>query len=174
MKEKLNKIKAEALVEIEKAVDAKQLNDVRIKVLGKAGELTALLRGMRDVPSEERPIIGSLVNEVRDVVEGAIKNKEEFFAKQALEEKLRTEWVDVTLPSLRVKVGAPNIVEKVIEEVEEICMSMGYDVVDGTEIEEVMRKILFISRMRRFCLEVKHRQFRRELCLPREVTSLFV
>lgn len=136
MKEKLNKIKAEALVEIEKAVDAKQLNDVRIKVLGKAGELTALLRGMRDVPSEERPIIGSLVNEVRDVVEGAIKNKEEFFAKQALEEKLRTEWVDVTLPSLRVKVGAPNIVEKVIEEVEEICMSMGYDVVDGTEIEE--------------------------------------
>lgn len=136
MKEKLSDIKKRALAEIDNAADAKQLNEVRIKVLGKAGELTVLLRGMRDVAPEERPIIGALVNEVRDAVEIAIKTKEEAFAQAALNDKLKSEWVDISLPGLRPKMGAPHIVEKLVEEVEEIFMSMGYDVVDGTEVEE--------------------------------------
>lgn len=136
MKEKLNRIKIEALGEITKVDSAKDLYDIRVKYLGKAGELTALLRGMRDLAPEERPVLGALVNEAREVIENAIKVREEEFAQAALQEKLKSEWVDVTLPGLRPAVGAPNMVEKVVEEVEELFMSMGYDVVDGTEIEE--------------------------------------
>lgn len=136
MKEKLNRIKIEALGEIAKVGNAKDLNEVRVKVLGKSGELTLVLRGMRDLAPEERPVLGALVNETREVIENAIKVREEEFAQAALQEKLKSEWVDVTLPGLHPVVGAPNMVEKVVEEVEELFMSMGYDVVDGTEIEE--------------------------------------
>ncbi len=136
MKEQLQSIKNEALGEIERVTSLKDVNDLRVKYLGKQGALTAILRGMRDVAPEDRPMIGALVNEVRDTIEGALKIKEEAISKALLEEKLKSEQIDITLPSLEIKTGAPNILEHVIEEVEEVFMSMGYDVVDGPEIEE--------------------------------------
>lgn len=136
MKEKLNQIKMEALERIEKTSNQKELNDVRVAFLGKQGELTAILRGMRDVAPEERPILGAHVNVVRDELESAIKAKENAFADLVLQEKLKSEWVDITLPGLRPQMGAPHVVEKLVEEMEEIFMSMGYDVVDGPEVEE--------------------------------------
>lgn len=136
MKEQLQSIKNEALGEIAKVTSLKDVNDLRVKYLGKQGALTAILRGMRDVAPEDRPVIGALVNEVRDAIEAALKAKEEAISKTLLEEKLRSEQIDITLPSIEIKTGSPNILEHVIEEVEEVFMSMGYDVVDGPEIEE--------------------------------------
>lgn len=136
MKEQLQSIENEALGEIAKVTSLKDVNDLRVKYLGKQGALTAILRGMRDVAPEDRPVIGALVNEVRDAIEAALKAKEEAISKTLLEEKLRSEQIDITLPSIEIKTGSPNILEHVIEEVEEVFMSMGYDVVDGPEIEE--------------------------------------
>lgn len=136
MKEELEQIKKYGLELIEKAGDEKALNEARIELLSKNGKLTTILRGMRDVPADERPVVGALVNEVRDAIEGALKAKEEGFANAKLQEKLKSEQIDITLPSLQIPHGAPNILEHIIEEVEELFMSMGYDVVDGPELEE--------------------------------------
>lgn len=136
MKQELQQIKNYGLELIEKAGDEKALNEVRVELLSKNGKLTSILRGMRDVPAEERPAVGALVNEVRDAIEGALKAKEEGFANAKLQEKLKSEQIDISLPSLQISHGAPNILEHIIEEVEEVFMSMGYDVVDGPEIEE--------------------------------------
>ncbi len=136
MKQELEQIKIYGLSAIEKAVDEKTLNELRVELLSKNGKLTAILRGMRDVPAEERPVVGALVNEVRDAIEGALKVKEEGFINAKLQEKLKSEQIDISLPALKIPHGAPNILEHIIEEVEEVFMSMGYDVVDGPEIEE--------------------------------------
>ncbi len=136
MEEKLKEIKEAALCELDKVSDVKSLNEVRVKYLGKMGLLTGLLRGMREVAAEERPKVGALVNEVREAIENALKAKEQAFAEASLNAKLKSEWVDVTLPGLSPVTGAANIIEKTVEEVEEVFMSMGYDVVDGPEVEE--------------------------------------
>ena len=136
MKEELLKIEQNAIEEIEKCSDAKTLSDIRVKYLGKSGLLTSILRGMKDVPAEDRPKVGAMVNETRGKIEGKIENVQNAIEQKALEEKLASEKVDVTLPATEIKVGAPNILEHIVEEVEEIFMSMGYDVVDGPEIEE--------------------------------------
>ena len=136
MKEKLEQIKKDALKQVESVKDAKSLNEIRVGVLGKQGQLTAILRGMRDVAPEDRPMVGALVNETRDAIEGAIKAKEDEFANAELEKKLKSEQIDISLPATKIAIGAPNILERLIEEFEEVFMSMGYDVVDGPEIEE--------------------------------------
>lgn len=136
MQEELLTIKKDALGAIEKADEPKALNQVRIEFLSKQGRLTSILRGMRDVAPEDRPAVGALVNEVRDAIEEALKSKESAFEQTELERKLKNEQIDVTLPGLEVPTGAPNILEHLIEEVEDVFMSMGYDVMDGPEIEE--------------------------------------
>ena len=105
MKEEIAKIKEEALEAIENINSMQELNDLKVKYLGKKGELTAVLRGMKDLTQEERPIIGSLVNEVRDALEAKIQEKEENFKNQALNEKLEKEKIDITLPSTKIKRG---------------------------------------------------------------------
>ena len=136
MKEELERIKQEGLSELEACQDEQTLNEIKVKYLGKQGSLTAILRGMRDVSPEERPIIGGLVNDVRSALESLVTFKQNKFEAEKLNKKLESEKIDVTLPSLMPSVGAPNILEHIIERVEEIFMSMGYDVVDGPEIEE--------------------------------------
>ena len=136
MKKELEKIKQEGLKELEDCQDEQTLNELKVKYLGKQGSLTAILRGMRDVSPEERPVIGGLVNDVRQSLESLVEFKQKKFDTERLNKKLESEKIDVTLPSLMPNVGAPNILEHIIERVEEIFMSMGYDVVDGPEIEE--------------------------------------
>ena len=91
MKEQIAKIKESAIQEIENAKTLQELNDVRVKYSGKKGELTAVLKGMKDLSAEERPVIGALVNEVRDDLENKIKECEEILKEQALNEKLEKE-----------------------------------------------------------------------------------
>ncbi len=135
MKEEIAEIQKKAMEEIAQVTDVKQLNDVRVKYLGKKGELTAVLRGMGALSAEERPVIGSLVNVVRDELEGAIAKKEEAFEKVELAEKLQKETIDITLPAIKVKRGSKHPINRIIEEVEDLFVSMGYDVVTGPELE---------------------------------------
>ena len=135
MEEKINQIRKEAEEEISKIEDIHALNEIRVKVLGKKGKLTEILRGMGSLSSEERPVIGSLVNKVRDEIEGLITSKETELKKKELQEKLQSEKIDVTLPATKVKRGSKHPLNRIIEEVEDLFVSMGYDVVSGPELE---------------------------------------
>ncbi len=135
MKEKLIEIRERALAEIEAAGDLNRLNEVRVAYLGKKGELTAVLKGMKDVSPDERPVVGQMVNDARSEIEQKLDEKKEFMEALALEQRLREEVIDVTLPSRRNRTGHrhPNTI--VLDEVERIFVGMGYEVVEGPEIE---------------------------------------
>lgn len=135
MKGQIEEIRQNAVKEITEVKDAKELNDIRVKYLGKKGELTVVLRGMGALSAEERPIIGNLVNNVRDELETLIQEKEEVYKQEELKRKLETEKIDITLPSTKVKRGSKHPLNRIIEEVEDLFVSMGYDVVDGPELE---------------------------------------
>ena len=138
MKEQINKIEENSKKEIIECKDVKQLNDLRVKYLGKKGELTAVLRGMGKLSPEERPIIGSLVNQVRDELEKLISNKENEFKKEELLTKLKTENIDVTEPSKKVNLGSLHPITQIIDEVEEIFLGMGYQIAAGPEVEKAI------------------------------------
>ena len=135
MEEKIKQIRVKAEDEISKIEDIHALNEIRVKILGKKGELTEILRGMGSLSSEERPVIGNLVNKVRDEIEGLITSKETELKKKELQEKLQSEKIDVTLPATKVKRGSKHPLNRIIEEVEDLFVSMGYDVVSGPELE---------------------------------------
>lgn len=135
MKEKLAHIKENAKERIAQLSDMQSLNDLRVKYLGKKGELTEILRGMKDLSAEERPIIGNLVNSVRDEIEKTIKEAEEKIKSAELEKQLEKERIDVTLPSTKIKRGSKHPINRVIEEIEDLFVSMGYDVISGPELE---------------------------------------
>ena len=135
MKEKLQSIKEEALAQIQAADAPEKLNDVKVRFLGKKGELTAVLKGMKDVAAEDRPKVGQLVNEAREESETALNNAKTAMEKAIREAKLKEEVIDVTLPSKKNMVGHrhPNTIA--LEEVERIFIGMGYEVVEGPEVE---------------------------------------
>ena len=135
MKEKLQSIKEEALAQIQAADAPEKLNDVKVGFLGKKGELTAVLKGMKDVAAEDRPKVGQLVNEAREEIETALNNAKTAMEKAIREAKLKEEVIDVTLPSKKNMVGHrhPNTIA--LEEVERIFIGMGYEVVEGPEVE---------------------------------------
>ena len=135
MKEQIEQIKQTSIHEIENAKDMQTLNEIRVKYLGKKGELTAVLRGMGALSSEEKPVVGSLVNVVRDELETKLKEKEEIFKNEALAKKLESEKIDITLPSTKIKRGSKHPINRIIEEIEDLFVSMGYDVVEGPELE---------------------------------------
>lgn len=135
MQEQIAKIKENALNEISGAQSAKQLEEARIKYLGKKGELTLILRGMGGLSAEERPVIGSLVNQVRDELEKKIEEGEKHFADLEIQNKLEGENIDVTMPSKKLNLGSVHPITQTIKDVEEIFIGMGYEIADGPEIE---------------------------------------
>ena len=135
MKEEIAKIKENAIAQIAEAKDLVELNEKRVKYLGKKGELTALLRGMKDLSAEERPIIGNLVNAIKEELENLIKKRETAFKREEINEKLEKEKIDITLPSTKIKRGSKHPVNRIIEEIEDLFVSMGYDVCTGPELE---------------------------------------
>ena len=135
MKEQIAKIREDAIQKIKDVKDLQTLNEIRVKFLGKKGELTAVLRGMGALSAEERPKIGALVNEVRDELENKIQEFEKALKEKAIEEKLKEEKIDITLPSTKIIRGSKHPMNRIIEEVEDLFVSMGYDVVQGPELE---------------------------------------
>ena len=135
MKERLQNIKDEALKAIEAADMPEKLNDVRVKFLGKKGELTAVLKGMKDVAPEDRPKVGQMVNETRAAIEAVLEENKEKMEKAIRAEKLEKEVIDVTLPAKKAKIGHRHPNSIALEEVERIFIGMGYEVVEGPEVE---------------------------------------
>ena len=135
MKEKLTKILEDALGQIDRTEQLEHLNDVKVAFLGKKGELTSVLKSMKDVAPEDRPKVGQLVNEARAKIETRLEEKRAAFEKAIQEEKIKTEVIDVTLPAKKAKIGHrhPNTIA--LEEVERIFIGMGYEVVEGPEVE---------------------------------------
>ena len=135
MKEKLQSIKEEAMKQIEASDIPDKLNDVRIKFLGKKGELTAVLKGMKDVSAEERPKVGQMVNKTREAIEAMLDETKARMDAAIRTGQLKTEVIDVTLPAKRNIIGHrhPNTIA--LEEVERIFIGMGYEVVEGPEVE---------------------------------------
>ncbi len=136
MKEKILKIKQSSIEKLKNCEDLKELNDLRVQYLGKKGELTLVLREMGKINPEERPVIGSLVNEVRDELNSLIEEKEKELKRKELLKKLETENIDVTEPSKKINLGSLHPITQIIDEVSEIFLGMGYEIADGPEVEK--------------------------------------
>ena len=136
MKEKVENLKLEVAKKLEATTNLKEVNDLKVEYLGKKGPVQELTSHMKELSSEEKREFGMLLNELKQELTSTIDAKIKYYEEEALNQKLASEKIDVTLPATAIPVGAPNILEKIIEEVEELFMSMGYDVVDGPEIEE--------------------------------------
>jgi len=136
MNKEVEKIKKEALTKLEKANDLKTLNDLRVEYLGKKGPIAELTSHMKELSPEEKKDFGKLLNDLKQEITNTLESKIKELELEELNKKLSNEKIDVTLPATHIKEGSPNILEHIIEEVEEVFMSMGYDVVDGPEIEE--------------------------------------
>ena len=135
MKEQLAKIRAEALSAFGSVKDAAALDELRVRYLGKKGELTAVLKQMGRLSAEERPAMGALANEVRAALESALEAAARKLEAAALELKLRAETVDVTVPGRAVNVGRRHPLYPALDEITEIFIGMGFTVLDGPEIE---------------------------------------
>lgn len=135
MKQKLEEIKKNALGALEKAVDMDALEEARIKFLGKKGELTAVLKGMGALSPEERPQIGALANEIRGTIENYIDTKKSELAAKMEEIKLASEVIDVTMPGKAQKKGDIHPLTKVMNNIKDTFIGMGFEIADGPEVE---------------------------------------
>ena len=134
MREALEKIKRDALLALERAKEAAEVNQIRVAYLGKKGQLTAILRGMGQLSQDQRPVLGKLANEVREVIEGSIEQRLKEIEKEHLNVQLEKESVDITMPGRAVRRGHQHPLTKVMDEWR-IFIGFGYSVVEGPEVE---------------------------------------
>jgi len=135
MRDRLQALQDAALRDLGNVESQQQLNDLRIQYLGKKGELTEVLRGMAQLSAEERPLIGQIANDTRKAIEDVIEVKQALFSRMETERRLQSETIDVSLPGRTVKMGAIHPLNKIIEEVEDIFIGMGYTIEEGPEVE---------------------------------------
>jgi phenylalanyl-tRNA synthetase alpha chain len=135
MKEKLQSIMKQAMDRLNDVKELKILDEIRVEFLGKKGELTQVLRGMKDLSAEERPVIGQMANEVREAIETKLEEAKNELAAKVQEMKLRAEVIDVTMPGKRRKIGHRHPMNLVVDEIKEIFLGMGYKIAEGPEIE---------------------------------------
>lgn len=135
MKEKLLQIKELTIEKLNKTSDLKELEEIRVEILGKKGELTSILKGMGGLSSEERPIIGQLANEVRTSIEEKINIIKKSLLAKEQEIKLKAEKIDVTMPGKTKKIGNKHPMTQVIDDIKNIFIGMGYEIAEGPEIE---------------------------------------
>lgn len=135
MRDKLEAIKAEALAKIESAEVVSTLNDVKVAILGKKGELTQVLKSMKDVAPEDRPKVGQMVNEARQAIETALDEKTKAINRALRAEKMKRETIDVTLPGVKKLTGHRHPNQIALEDLERVFIGMGYEIVEGPEVE---------------------------------------
>ncbi len=136
MREKLEQIKVSALTSIKDTADLQELEALRVKYLGKKGEITAILKQMGGLSAEERPIIGQLANETRAIIEEAMDAQVNELKDKAMELKLKAEAIDVTIPGEKDELGHKHPMYIVLDEIKEIFIGMGFEVLDGPEVED--------------------------------------
>ena len=135
MKQQLEAIEKKALEAFAAATEPAELESLRVKFLGKKGELTAVLKKMGSLSPEERPVMGQMANQVRATIEKDLEEKKQKLASLALDLKLRAEALDVTMPGAEIPLGHRHPMSIVLDEMKEIFIGMGFDVVDGPEVE---------------------------------------
>jgi phenylalanyl-tRNA synthetase alpha chain len=135
MRERLEVLKEEATSVIHQAQSLDELRELKVRYLGKKGELTGVLRGMKDLPPEERPVIGSMANEVRGYLEELIAGKEKELEEAVLQEQINREVIDVSLPGIKPEPGTLHPLQLIIEQVEDIFVGMGFEIAEGPEVE---------------------------------------
>ena len=135
LKQKLEELRANAARELAEAIDSPALENLRVKYLGKKGEVTAILKQMGKLSPEERPVIGELANKVRSFIEEDLTNRASELKAQATQKRLEAERLDVTLPGTRRELGVKHPLSIVLDEIKEIFVGMGFDIVEGPEVE---------------------------------------
>lgn len=136
LREKLEELRQQGLNEIANSDDLKNVNDIRVKLLGKKGPITNVLRGMRDLSAEERPKVGKFANEVRDELQQALEDKKSSLEQALMNAKLQSESIDVTLPGTPVAQGQPHMIQQIIDQLVDLFIGMGYEVAVGDEVEQ--------------------------------------
>lgn len=132
----MEKIKEDIKKDLNSVKCLKELNEIKLKYMGKKGIITGLYGKMKELGNDEKKEYGQKINLLKNFFNENYEVLKSEFEEKILKEKLEEEAIDISLPGTKINMGAPNILEKLIEEVEEVCISMGYDVVDGPEIEE--------------------------------------
>ena len=135
MKEKLQAIRDNAIAKINEAQDLDALNEIKVNILGKKGELTQVLKGMKDVAPEDRPKVGQMVNEAREEIETTLNEKITNINRMLRTEKMKREIIDVTLPGVKHMKGHRHPNQIALEDLERVFIGMGYEVVEGPEVE---------------------------------------
>ncbi len=135
MKEQLKSIEIRAKEELKKISDPKLLEDFRVRFLGKKSEISSILKQMGKLSPEERPVMGQLANSIRSDIENAIAERSSVLKSEMAKLRLAEETIDVTLPGTAQKIGRPHPLNAVLEEVEEVFLGMGFDIVEGPEVE---------------------------------------
>lgn len=136
LKEDLTQLREQALVRIDSATSLKELNEARVKELGKKGALTEVLRGMKDLPADERPEIGALANDVRNELTDEINKRQTELENAVMDAQLQSETLDVTLPGQPAIQGQPHVLQQIIESLEDQFIGMGYQIIEGPEVEQ--------------------------------------
>ena len=131
MKQQLENIEKMALAALEDAKESSELENLRVRFLGKKGELTGLLKKMGSLSPEERPVMGQKANQVRAAIEESLEKKKAALAAAALDRKLQAESLDVTMPAKEIAMGHKHPMSIVLDEMKEIFIGMGFDVVEG-------------------------------------------
>lgn len=135
MEQRLRQLAQEALGALEGANTPEEINEIRVKYLGKKGELTQVLRGMGALSAEERPRVGQMANEVREQIEGALENRNQQAKETEKARKLAAETLDVTLPGVKFNLGKLHPLTQVLQEIESIFLGLGFSIAEGPEIE---------------------------------------
>ena len=136
LKDNLQLLSKEAVEKIEAAKNLKTLDQVRVAYLGKKGPITEISKGMKTVSPEERPILGALVNEVRNEITTNLETKKAILEMEKINRDLESESIDVTLPGSHVAVGQSHVLTQIMEEIEDLFIGMGYQIIEGPEVEE--------------------------------------
>ena len=136
LKDNLQLLSKEAVEKIEAAKDLKTLDQVRVAYLGKKGPITEISKGMKTVSPEERPILGALVNEVRNEITTRLEAKKAILEMEKINRDLESESIDVTLPGSHVAIGQSHVLTQIMEEIEDLFIGMGYQIIEGPEVEE--------------------------------------
>ena len=135
MREKLEQIRQEAISSLRSAKDLRELDDVRVRFLGKKGELTSILKQMGGISAEERPVVGQLANRIRNDIEEALNESLTGIKERMIERRLKSEEIDITMPGKKTPTGGLHPLSIVLDDMIDIFTSMGFDVVDGPEVE---------------------------------------
>ncbi|CAI2601296.1 phenylalanine--tRNA ligase [Apilactobacillus kunkeei] len=137
LKDDLTKLRDDGIAQINQATDVNEITkEIKVNLLGKKGPITQALRGIKDLPVEKRPEVGSYANEIRDEIQNALDAKLTELENKALEARLVAEKIDVTLPSTPVAKGHPHVIQSIIDEICDMFIGMGYEVKSGPEVEE--------------------------------------